>query len=89
MKAFSTAAKQLAARLGASPGTVGHHLHVLEDAGLAQIVARRVVRGIVAKYYTRTARIFDFDLPVDIIGQTSVEMNSCKKNLILLDRSMI
>ncbi|HEX5502892.1 MAG TPA: winged helix-turn-helix domain-containing protein [Thermomicrobiales bacterium] len=56
-------AKQVAVRLGLAPGTVGHHLHVLEEAGLAQVVARRLVRGIVAKYYTRTARIFDLDFP--------------------------
>jgi DNA-binding transcriptional ArsR family regulator len=55
-------AKQVADRLGATPGAIGHHLHVLEDAGLARIVARRLVRGIVANYYTRTARIFTYDL---------------------------
>jgi DNA-binding transcriptional ArsR family regulator len=60
-------AKQIADNLGATPGTIGHHLQVLEEAGLAQVVARRLVRGITAKYYTRTARIFDFDLP-DVMG---------------------
>jgi DNA-binding transcriptional ArsR family regulator len=59
-------AKQIADRLGLAPGTVGHHLQVLEAAGLAKIVARRLVRGIVAKYYTRTARIFNFDFPPEI-----------------------
>lgn len=54
-------AKQIADRLGASPGAIGHHLQVLEAAGLAKVVARRLVRGIVAKYYTRTARIFNFN----------------------------
>jgi DNA-binding transcriptional ArsR family regulator len=67
-------AKQLADRLGATPGAIGHHLHVLEDAGLAQVVARRLIRGIVAKYYARTARIFDFDLPPEITGHTSVDL---------------
>src|SRR6266852_9431044 len=61
-------AKQIADRLGATPGAIGHHLHVLEEAGLAQIVARRLVRGIVANYYTRTARIFNYDLPEDVTG---------------------
>jgi DNA-binding transcriptional ArsR family regulator len=65
-------AKQIADRLHATPGAIGHHLHVLEAAGLAQIVARRLVRGIVAKYYTRTARMFVFDLPPDIAGSRSV-----------------
>lgn len=61
-------AKQIADRLGEAPGTIGHHLQVLERAGLAQIVARRVVHGIVAKYYTRTARIFTFEFPREITG---------------------
>src|ERR1700694_4433705 len=61
-------AKQISDRLGATPGAIGHHLHVLEEAGLAQIVARRLMRGIVANYYTRTARIFKYDLPEDVKG---------------------
>jgi len=61
-------AKQIAGRLGASPGAIGHHLHVLEAAGLAKIVARRLVRGIVANYYTRTARIFTYDFPDEGTG---------------------
>jgi DNA-binding transcriptional ArsR family regulator len=67
-------AKQIADRLGATPGAIGHHLHVLEAAGLAQVVARRLVRGIVANYYTRTARIFDFDLPREVTGDTSMNL---------------
>ena len=59
-------AKQIGERLNIPPGTVGHHLQVLEAAGLAQIVARRLVRGIVAKYYTRTARLFEFDFPPEV-----------------------
>ena len=61
-------AKQIADRLKMSPGTVGHHLQVLEAAGLAKVVARRLVRGIVARYYTRTARIFSYDFPPDVTG---------------------
>src|SRR5690348_15294496 len=56
-------AKQLGERLNIPPGTVSHHLQVLETAGLAQVVARRLIRGIVAKYYTRTARLLQFDFP--------------------------
>ncbi len=64
-------AKQIARALGLAPGTVGHHLQVLEAAGLAQVVARRLVRGIVAKYYTRTARIYTYVLPSELTGQQS------------------
>lgn len=67
-------AKQIAERLKASPGTIGHHLQVLEGSGLAQVVARRMVHGIVAKYYTRTARIFKFDFPSQVTGNTSTSL---------------
>jgi DNA-binding transcriptional ArsR family regulator len=68
-------AKQIAARLKLPPGTVGHHLQVLEAAGLAKVVARRLVRGIVAKYYTRTARIFGYQFPPEVRGSTSVSLD--------------
>jgi hypothetical protein len=47
----------------------------LEEAGLAQVVARRSVRGIVANYYTRTARLFVYELPPDVVGEVPVGMN--------------
>ncbi|MGH2486378.1 MAG: ArsR/SmtB family transcription factor [Ktedonobacterales bacterium] len=72
-------AKQIADRLGASPGAIGHHLQVLEAAGLAKVVARRLVRGIVAKYYTRTARIFNFDGAYGLPGATPFGMDMLTK----------
>jgi DNA-binding transcriptional ArsR family regulator len=68
-------AKQLADRLGVAPGTIGHHLRVLEAAGLAQVVARRMVRGIIARYYTRTARIFNYDLAPGLQGSNSANVD--------------
>jgi DNA-binding transcriptional ArsR family regulator len=62
--------KQIADRLGEAPGNIGHNLQVLEKAGLAQVVATRVVRGIIARYYTRTARIFSFTFPREVTGET-------------------
>jgi DNA-binding transcriptional ArsR family regulator len=67
-------AKQLADRLGATPGAIGHHLHVLEAAGLVQVVALRVTRGIIARYYTRSARIFMYDPPLDFVEGGSVSL---------------
>lgn len=72
-------AKQLADRLGATPGAIGHHLRVLEEAGLAQVVARRLVRGIVANYYTRTARIFTYELPEDVKGNINASLEIMDK----------
>lgn len=68
-------AKQIADRLKIAPGAVGHHLQVLEAAGLAQVVAKRLVRGIVAKYYARTARIFAYDIPPEVTGGLSPTMD--------------
>ena len=68
-------AKQIADKLGIAPGTIGHHLQVLEAAGLAQIVARRLIHGIVAKYYTRTARIFVYDFPSEVSDDLSVTLD--------------
>ena len=68
-------AKQIADKLNIPPGTIGHHLQVLEDAGLVQVVARRLVRSIVAKYYTRTARIFMFDFSYEVAEDMAMSLN--------------
>ena len=68
-------AKQIADKLAIAPGTIGHHLQVLEAAGLAQIVARRLVHGIVAKYYTRTARIFVYDFPLEVSDNVTIALD--------------
>ena len=54
---------QLAEALGQSKGNVGHHLKVLESAGLIRVVRTRQVRAITEKYYGRTARLFEFGAP--------------------------
>ncbi len=48
---------QLAAALGLPKGTVGHHLKVLEAAGLIHVVRTRRVRALTEKYYGRVARM--------------------------------
>jgi DNA-binding transcriptional ArsR family regulator len=49
---------ELAEKLGLPKGTVGHHLKVLEKAGLVRVVRTRKVRALTEKYYGRTARLF-------------------------------
>ncbi len=51
---------ELAEKLGLPKGTVGHHVKVLEKAGLVQVVRTRQVRALTEKYYGRTARLFLF-----------------------------
>lgn len=52
--------KQLAGALGVSPGTVGHHLRVLEEAGLVRVVRTRRVRAVTEKYFGNTYRRVTF-----------------------------
>jgi DNA-binding transcriptional ArsR family regulator len=42
-------------------GTVGHHVKVLEKAGLIRVVRTRQVRAVTEKFYGRTARLFLFE----------------------------
>ena len=57
-RAWST--QQLARELDLPKGTVGHHLKVLERAGLIRIVHTRQVRAVTEKFYGRVARLFLF-----------------------------
>jgi predicted ArsR family transcriptional regulator len=57
-RAYST--QELAAELGIPKGTAGHHLKVLEHAGLIHVVRTRQVRAMTEKFYGRTARLFLF-----------------------------
>jgi DNA-binding transcriptional ArsR family regulator len=52
---------ELAAKLGLPKGTVGHHVKVLERAGLIHVVRTRQVRAMTEKLYGRTARLFLFE----------------------------
>ncbi|HEU4894478.1 MAG TPA: helix-turn-helix domain-containing protein [Acidimicrobiia bacterium] len=50
--------KELADTLGKPKGTIGHHVSVLEAAGLIRVVRTKMVRAIEAKYYGRVARTY-------------------------------
>ena len=49
---------ELAGVLQAPKGTVGHHVKVLEKAGLIRVVRTRKVRALTEKFYGRVARLF-------------------------------
>ncbi len=50
--------QEIAEELSIPKGTVGHHLKVLEAAGLIRVVRTRKVRAMTEKFYGRTARLF-------------------------------
>lgn len=49
---------ELATALGRPKSTVAHHVKVLREAGLVQVVRTRRVRAIEERFYGRTARMF-------------------------------
>jgi DNA-binding transcriptional ArsR family regulator len=53
--------QQLARELGIPKGTAGHHVKVLEHAGLIHVVRTRQVRAITEKFYGRTAKLFLYE----------------------------
>jgi DNA-binding transcriptional ArsR family regulator len=63
---------ELAAVLETPKGTVGHHLKVLEKAGLIRVVRTRKVRALTEMYYGRVARLFvlksDDSMPDELRG---------------------
>ena len=63
---------ELAAVLETPKGTVGHHLKVLETAGLVRVVRTRKVRALTESYYGRVARLFvlksDESMPEELRG---------------------
>ena len=61
---------ELAERVGRPRGTVAHHVELLHEVGLLQVVRTRRVRAVEERFYGRTARtivfpdgITDGDLP--------------------------
>jgi DNA-binding transcriptional ArsR family regulator len=56
---------ELAETLDKPKGTVGHHMSVLEEAGLVRVVRTKKVRAIEAKYFGRTARTYLLTPKVD------------------------
>jgi DNA-binding transcriptional ArsR family regulator len=50
---------ELAVALDRPKSTVAHHVKVLVEAGLVQVVRTRRVRAIEERFYGRTARMFD------------------------------
>jgi DNA-binding transcriptional ArsR family regulator len=49
---------ELAEALGVPKGTAGHHVKVLERAGLIRVVATRRVRAVTERFYGRVAKLF-------------------------------
>lgn len=67
---------ELAVALERPKSTVAHHVKVLSEAGLVQVVRTRRVRAIDERFYGRTARIF-------YVGQIRPEQLSAIPNILV------
>ncbi len=74
---------ELAERVGKAKGTVAHHVDVLVDAGLLQVVRTRKVRAVEERFYGRTARtimfphhVHDGDLPFLADARAMVDLDA-------------
>jgi DNA-binding transcriptional ArsR family regulator len=64
----------LARTLGVAKGTIGHHVAVLDRAGLIRVVDQHRVRGVVEKRYGRVARQFQLPKADSPIGARHPEL---------------
>ena len=62
--------------------TIRHHIEILKDSGLIEIVKIEESRGAVTKYYSSSTKLLDFTLPSDfdenyskIISKTSLKLS--------------
>lgn len=69
--------------------TIRHHIDVLKNAGLIEIVKMEEVRGAVMKYYGTSVRVMGAKLPANFesefsktIADTSVKLEKMIKNIV-------
>jgi DNA-binding transcriptional ArsR family regulator len=81
-------ASELAEAMGRPKGTIGHHVGVLEKAGLIRVVRTEKVRAIEAKYYGRVARTFELSKmteagiqPGTVLSDAVAEMWTARQQL--------
>jgi len=62
--------------------TIRHHVEILKDSGLIEIVKMEEARGAITKYYGSSTKLLDFTLPSDfdknysnLISKTSLKLN--------------
>ena len=61
--------------------TIRHHVEILKNSGLIEIVKMEEARGAITKYYGSSTKLLDFTLPLDfdenyskVISKTSLKL---------------
>ena len=83
---------ELAEKLELPKSTVGHHVKVLEKAGLLRVVRTRKVRALTESYYGRTARLFlyesaDSSTNQDVRNIVAASLRVAAEEILPLDAS--
>lgn len=52
-------------RINKAPTSIRHHIEILKDAGLIELVKMEEVKGGVLKYYASNAKLLSFNAPAD------------------------
>jgi len=62
--------------------TIRHHVEILKDSGLIEIIKIEESRGAITKYYGSSIKLLDFTLPLDfdenyskVISKASLKLN--------------
>ena len=61
--------------------TIRHHLDILKDAGLIEIVRIEEMRGAITKYYGTSTRLLGYNAPEDFDAKYSSAINTASKKL--------
>lgn len=82
----SMTADQIAGRLRKSGHkkaltTIRHHLEVLKESGLVEVVRIEESRGAITKYYGTSTRLLGYDAPEDFDSQYSAAIKNASKKL--------
>jgi DNA-binding transcriptional ArsR family regulator len=69
--------------------TVRHHLEILKNSGLVEIVRIEESRGAITKFYSTSTKLLGFQAPVDfdskyskVIDNTSIKIEKILKGLV-------
>jgi DNA-binding transcriptional ArsR family regulator len=88
MRDQARSTQELAEELSIPKGTVGHHLKVLEAAGLIKVVRTRKVRAVTEKFYGRTARLFLYQTD-DPDDNRTISANTLRQAALEVERGSV
>ncbi|MFQ5950995.1 MAG: ArsR/SmtB family transcription factor [Candidatus Geothermarchaeales archaeon] len=81
--------KLKAMKIGKAPTTVRHHLGVLKQTGLVELVKIEEARGGVLKYYASKARFLGYEAPPDFDEKFGSAIEDVSQGIVNITRDVI